>query len=83
MDFGTMQKASAMFTDMKANMTDTLADSAYPPDIVTVMAQMKGILGVAHAGKFYFELSFKGYGDTRAALEEFNRFLGVLEKKAL
>lgn len=82
MDFGSPDKASAMYQFQKTSLTGRSATFAYPDTVAIGRVTLSGITIFAHFGRFYFECGMGGYLPATKAIADGNLFLGYFEAKA-
>jgi hypothetical protein len=82
MDFGSPDKASAMYQFQKTRLTGRSATLGYPDTVAIAKVTLSGITIYAHFSHFYFECGMTGYSPTTLAVADGILFLGYYEKKA-
>jgi len=86
MDFGTGDKATAMYAYAQANfITNSIAIPTYDSSTAIGDAEISGLTAFAHFGESYFEVRLIGLGDQRTTCTECSAaqtFLDHLKKKA-
>jgi hypothetical protein len=82
MDFGTPDKASAMYQFQKARLTGRTATFNYPDTTAIGKVTLNGVTVYSHFNHFYVELGMTGYSPASKAIADGNLFLGFYETTA-
>ncbi|MBN1578764.1 MAG: hypothetical protein JW913_19530 [Chitinispirillaceae bacterium] len=81
MDFGTVEKATAMYQYKADQVSPKTAAGSYPDTIAIIDDSfITGCMGYAHFGQYYLQLSLSGYGANKPeGVQNAARYIEVFE----